>query len=195
MEKNSVPTLTIIMNVLLALCSGLIGAIVGAYVSSIPAYEQIAALRSQTEIMRQSLEKRAKLTMTVIPSRDFQMTMEANGTFKIRNATLTLSKSQNYTFTVYVANTGEAFCHLLYYLVIWNFSPNSEKAPTVSSYYTLTTTLDPSESTSFDYKFHPSEISSQMLGPAENCTVTFVLGSAEASVNQTILAHFDPFAS
>jgi len=190
MQKNSILTSATIMNVLLALISGLIGAVVGAYYSSIPAYQQIEALRSQTEIMRQSLVRKANLIMTVVPSYDFEMIMERNGTFTIRNATLSLSKSQNYTFTIYASNVDDVFCHLLYYLVVLNFDPGSQRAPTVSNYCTLTTVLNPGESTSFDYKFTPSSISDLMLGPAKNCTLAFVLAGAEASVNQTIFAHF-----
>ena len=185
-----VQTVTLIQ-IVLSLISGLVGAIagayIGAYVSSIPAYQQLDVQKQQIDIMRKSLERKANLVMTVLPSSDFAMEMQRNGTLEIKNASLTLSRTENFTFSIYVCNVGDAFAHLLYYIVSANLDPDTIRAHTSTSYYSVETiVLKPGESTSVEYRFDPSISSTSN----QFCDLTFVVGSAETSVAQILHAHF-----
>lgn len=181
----------ILTQIVVSLISGLVGAIagayIGAYVSSIPAYQQLDVQKQQIDIMQKSLERKANLVMIVLPSSNFVMEMQRNGTLKITNASLTLSRTENFTFNIYVSNVGDAFAHLLYYIVSANLDPDTIRAHTSTSYYSLETiVLKPGESTSFDYRFDPSVSSTSN----QVCDLTFIVGSAETSVTQIVYAHF-----
>lgn len=193
MKKIIGQTLTV-SHVLLALISGIVGSIIAV----VPAYWQLSimnsslqAQRDQIEIMRQTLEKEAKLVMTVIPSCAITVTGHPNGTVEIENSTLTLSKTKEFYFTMYVSNVGDAFAHLLYYSVILHLDSPTKTHHTISSVYSMeTVALKPHESTSFQYTFDPLEIPPEMLGGASHLNFTFMLGAAEMSISTFIHTQF-----
>lgn len=173
----------------LALLSGLVGAII----ASVPAYWQISLMnssletqRDQIEIMQQSLERKVDLIMTVVPSYDFTATRHRNGTVEIGNSTLSISKTQEFYFKMYVSNVGDAFAHLLSYFI----SINSDSNYTSDSYYSMETViLKPHESTIFNYTFDPSNIPPQLL-PSTHCLYfTFTIVSVEMSVSKFVPAN------
>lgn len=143
--------------------------------------------RDQIEIMRQSLERKAQLIMTVVPSYTLTVIKHRNGTVEERQSTLTLSRTKNFTFTIYVSNVGDAFAHLLYYSVILTWGSKH----TVTSVYSMETiVLKPNESTTFEYVFEPSNISTEILFSSDYFNLTFGLGSAEASIYKVVNAQF-----
>lgn len=168
--------------VILALISGIFGSIIGAYIASVPAYQQIQAQRDQIKIMRQSLEREVNLIMTVVPF--CAWTQTSNGTtVKIENTTLALSKTKEFYFTIYVSNVGDAFAHLLYYSVTLHFD---SKSPISNFFGTETIVLKPQESMSFEYTFDPSNIPSEKLSDAQYLTLLFIVGSAETTIQKVI---------
>ena len=178
---HKIPVLTI----LLSISSGVVGSLIGAYAGYVVASQQLNALREQNEILHQSLKKEVNLVMTVVPSAD--LTIIGDGNVTIRNSTLTVSRTQEFPFKIYVSNVGTAFAHLLYYSVIINLDTNH----TITSVYSIDTiVMKPSESTSFDYMFSPSHIPSEMVINTSYLNLTFIVGSAEMSVYEVINAQF-----
>lgn len=173
-------------------------ALIGSILTSSIAIWQVSVMNSslqaqkdQIEIMRQTLERKANLVMTVLPSYALTVTGYPNGTVEIENSTLTLSKTKEFYFTMYISNVGDGFAHLLYYSVILHFDSGTNVTHTITNVYNMeTVVLNPHESASFKYTFDPAHIPSEMLGSALHLNLTFGLGSAETSLYKVIHTQF-----
>jgi hypothetical protein len=147
---------------------------------------RLDSISQEILIMRQSLEKEVYVIMTVTPSYEITLMPQDNGTVEERHSILTLSKTQNRTFTIYVSNVGNAFAHILYYSVFLSCD-STPKYRALEIPFSETMVLKPYESTSFEYIFNPSRsIPSEILLTTHHMNMTFTLGSAEAKIHEVV---------
>jgi hypothetical protein len=167
------------------------GGLLGATIALVPSLWQISVMnasletqRQQVDIMSQSLVRKSDLVM-IIPPDDFGIS-SYNGTVQISNLTLTLPKNQNYPFTIYISNVGEGFAHILYYAV---FIITDTNHTSTSFHHMEPIVLKPSESTTINWTFIPTTT----LLDSNYLNFTFIIGSAETTLNQTIKAYWESF--
>jgi len=177
--------------------SAIFGGILGAVLLFIPAFYQIMIMnltlqvqKEQIEIMQQSLEKEVHLIMTVVPSYQISVMTLPNGSVEERHTTLTLSKTGNFTFIIYVSNVGTAFSHILYCSI--SLSCDSTPKYTVAIIpFIETKVLEPYETTTFDYIFSPTRlIPSDVLSTTHFMNLTFTVGSIETTLNKVVFVQF-----
>jgi len=148
--------------------------------------DQVEIAADQVEIMRQSLERKVNLVMTVVPSYAVTVYNNPNGTVELRNSTLLLSRTENFTFTLYASNIGDTFAHILFYSVVINCNSYTQTEIPLRD----TIVLKPYDSISFEYLFTPLTIPTDTLLNVSDLSLTFTLGSAETSVCKIINAQF-----
>jgi hypothetical protein len=129
--------------------------------------------------------------MTVIPSCGWIVGgLGPNDTVETKNFTLSLSKTENFTFTLYVSNIGDAFAHILYYAVFFSCdSPRNYTQTTIP--FSSTVVLKPHENTRFEYSFDPSSIPSEVIFSTHCFSLTFIAGSAETTIKEVVAAEFE----
>jgi hypothetical protein len=150
----------------------------------------LEAKRDQIEIMRQSLERKANIIMTVIPFCVYELYGEENGTVTRKKKPLTLSRTKNFTFTIYVSNVGNAFAHVLYYSIFLSCDIMPRYLE-MSVFNTNMIVLGPHESTSFEYVFNPLCMATDILLGTHSLNFTFGLGCAETSAYEIVYAQFE----
>lgn len=153
--------------------------------------EDVEINRRRLEVVEESLEKRVNLVMTVIPYCVWIVGgTYPNGTVKTRASTLTLSRTENFNFKIYVSNIGETFVHLIYYAVL--FSCDSPLNYTeIQIPLTETIVLKPYESKILEYLFEPSGSPPEVISSTHCFNLTSVLGSVEATIQKVVLAQFE----
>ena len=151
--------------------------------------DQLELATDQVEIMRQSLERKVNLIMTIVPSYDVTVIGASDGTVEVRNSTLLLSRTENFTFTLYASNIGDAFAHILFCSVVINCDL-LHPYTSIEIPFTDNIVLKPNDSISFEYLFTPLKIPTDTLLNASDLILTFTLGSAETSVYKNINAQF-----
>jgi hypothetical protein len=147
---------------------------------------QVQAQKEQIELLKQSLERRPNLILTVTPSCIWKVIEHSDGTVETRNETLRLSRSANQTFRLYASNVGDAFSHILYIATTFHCINYTEISIPLSE----TVILKPQESMSFEYTFDPSHIPTNSIISLAPIGFVFVLGSVETTIQQTITAIF-----
>jgi len=160
----------------MALVGGLIGALLGGIIAFIPAMMQVNIMNQELDILRQGLEKKPEL-MVSIPDSDIYI---GNNPYE-DNVTLTLSTVLNRTFTVYVDNVGDGFAHIYYYAVFIG-TDNHESYPWIQ--HIPPVLLAPTESWNFNWTLVPTKT----LLESDYLDLTFRVGSAEGVVDKTIRA-------
>jgi hypothetical protein len=113
-----------------------------------------------------------------------------NGTVEERHFTLTLSRTKNFTFTIYVSNVGTAFSHILYYSIFLSCDSTPTYRATIIP-FSETNVLKPYETTSFDYVFNPvCDIPSEVLSTTHYMNLTFTVGSIETTLHKAVFTQF-----
>lgn len=153
--------------------------------------EDVEINRLRLEVAEESLEKKINLVMTVIPYCVWIVGgTYPNGTVKTRASTLALSRTESFSFKIYVSNIGDVFAHLIYYAVF--FSCDSPLNYTeIQIPLTETIVLKPYESKIFEYLFEPSRSPPEVISTAHCFNLTFALGSVETTIQKVVLAQFE----
>lgn len=129
--------------------------------------------------------------MTVVPSCIWIVGGEgSNGSVRTTNTTLTISRTENLTLTLYASNVGDAYAHLLYYAVVFDCdSPLNYTLVEIP--FSSTIVLKPNEGTTFEYLFSPLHIPPDVISSTNSFNLTFVLGSVETTIQKVIPAKFE----
>lgn len=144
--------------------------------------ETLSVQHQQIEIMNESLVKRVQLVLEVVPRYDWEVFTSGNGTMRLTNTTLTLSRTENTTFNVYVSNVGNSIAHLLYWTVaIW--TPHQTQSGPI--YDIQNVVLAPYGLYNMTYTFN-----SPAFANDNEVVLTFALMSTESVVYETVRATF-----
>lgn len=158
--------------------------------------DQVEIAADQVEIMRQSLDRKSNLVMTVVPSYDVRVMMLGDGIVEVQNSTLLLSKTNNHIFMIYASNIGDAYAHILGYSVSITCNDVIDMDDIPCDYNSIeipsseTKVLKPNDSISFEYLFTPLTMPPDILLSANNVSLTFTLFSAETTVFKIVNAQF-----
>jgi hypothetical protein len=192
-NKESISVPTVAISLVLGLVSGMATSLVVFQIYQSPQLQMyqkqlgimndsLSYQSEQIRIMNESLMKRVQLDLQVVPRYDWKVFTSGNGSVRLENTTLTISRTENTVFHVYVSNVGNSIAHLLYWTVaIW--MPHQTLSGPV--YEIQNVVLAPYDLYNMTYILTPS-----MIGNDNEMVLTFVVMSTESIVYQTVNATF-----